>query len=200
MSDVTLRSKALPVGSFGRLASGWFGVWCLVATEGSIFAYLIFSYFYLASQAVGQWPPNGLPVLKLAGPNTIILLLSSVTLIWAERSGARRDARARLLGGIALAFIFGCAFVGVQSMEWHNQSVSLTSGTYGSIYFTLTGFHLAHVVVGLAMLLVMFVWAVLGYFSRERHAPLTIGAIYWHFVDAIWLLVFATLYLSPRFG
>ena len=70
MSDVALRSKSLPVGSFGRLASGWFGVWCLVATEGSIFAYLIFSYFYLASQAVGQWPPNGVPVLRLAGPNT----------------------------------------------------------------------------------------------------------------------------------
>ena len=200
MSEVALRSKSLPVGSFGRLASGWFGVWCLVATEGSIFAYLIFSYFYLASQAVGQWPPNGVPVFTLAGPNTIILLLSSVALIWAERSGARRAARGRLLGGIVLAFIFGSAFVGVQIMEWHNQSVSLISGTYGSIYFTLTGFHLAHVIVGLVMLLLMFVWAARGYFSRERHAPLTIGAIYWHFVDGIWLLVFATLYLSPRFG
>ena len=149
MSEVALRSKSLPVGSFGRLASGWFGVWCLVATEGSIFAYLIFSYFYLASQAVGQWPPNGVPVFTLAGPNTIILLLSSVALIWAERSGARRAARGRLLGGIVLAFIFGSAFVGVQIMEWHNQSVSLISGTYGSIYFTLTGFDLAHVIVGL---------------------------------------------------
>jgi cytochrome c oxidase subunit III len=200
MSEVALRSKSLPVGSFGRLASGWFGVWCLVATEGSIFAYLIFSYFYLASQAVGQWPPNGVPVLRLAGPNTIVLLLSSVALTWAERSGARQAARGRLLGGIVLAFILGSAFVGVQIMEWHNQSFSLISGTYGSIYFTLTGFHLAHVVVGLVMLLLMFVWAARGYFSRERHAPLTIGAIYWHFVDAIWLLVFATLYLSPRFG
>ena len=200
MSDVALRSKSLPVGSFGRLASGWFGVWCLVATEGSIFAYLLFSYFYLASQAVGQWPPNGIPVLRLAGPNTVILLLSSAALIWAERSGARQAARRRLLGGIVLAFIFGSAFVGVQLMEWHNQSVSLISGTYGSIYFTLTGFHLAHVIAGLVMLLLLFVWAARGYFSRERHAPLTIGAIYWHFVDAIWLLVFATLYLSPRFG
>lgn len=200
MSDVALRSKSLPVGSFGRLASGWFGVWCLVATEGSIFAYLIFSYFYLASQAVGQWPPNGVPVLRLAGPNTVILLLSSAALIWAERTGARRAARGRLLGGIVLAFIFGSAFVGVQIMEWHNQLISLISGTYGSIYFTLTGFHLAHVIAGLVMLLLLFVWAARGYFSRERHAPLTIGAIYWHFVDAIWLLVFATLYLSPRFG
>ena len=200
MSDVALRSKSLPVGSFGRLASGWFGVWCLVATEGSIFAYLIFSYFYLASQAVGQWPPNGVPVLRLAGPNTVILLLSSAALIWAERTGARRAARGRLLGGIVLAFIFGSAFVGVQIMEWHNQLISLISGTYGSIYFTLTGFDLAHVIAGLVMLLLLFVWAARGYFSRERHAPLTIGAIYWHFVDAIWLLVFATLYLSPRFG
>ena len=168
--------------------------------RGFDFCLFDFSYFYLASQAVGQWPPNGVPVFTLAGPNTIILLLSSVALIWAERSGARRAARGRLLGGIVLAFIFGSAFVGVQIMEWHNQSVSLSSGTYGAIYFTLTGFHLAHVVAGLVMLLLMLVWAARGYFSRERHAPLTIGAIYWHFVDGIWVVVFATLYLSPRFG
>ena len=175
-------------------------MWCVVATEGAIFAYLIFSYFYLASQAVGQWPPSGVPALKLAGPNTIILILSSVALIWAERTGARRAARGRLLAGIALAFVLGCIFVGVQLLEWRSKSFSLSSGTYGSIYFTLTGFHLAHVVVGLAMLLVMLIWAAIGYFSRERHAPLTIGAIYWHFVDAVWVIVFATLYLSPRFG
>ena len=200
MSDVALRSKALPVGSFGRLSSGWFGVWCMVATEAALFAYLIFSYFYFASQAIEQWPPGGVPGLKLAGPNTVVLILSSVALVWAERTGARRAARRRLLAGIAVALFLGCVFAGVQIMEWRSKPFSLSSGPYGSIYFTLTGFHLAHVVAGLLMLLVMFVWAALGYFSPERHAPLTIGAIYWHFVDVVWLIVFATLYLSPRFG
>jgi cytochrome c oxidase subunit 3 len=200
MADTALRDQTLPVGSFGRRASGWFGVWSVVATEGSIFVYLLFTYFYLASQAVGNWPPGGAPSLQLAGPNTVILLLSSAALFWAERSGARRASGGRLLGGLAVAFVLGCIFVGIQLAEWSSRPFSLSSGTYGAIYFTMTGFHLAHVMVGLLMLALLFVWAALGYFSRDRHAPLTIGAIYWHFVDAIWLVVFATLYLTPYFG
>ena len=200
MSDLALRSQVLPVGSFGRRASGWFGVWCVVATEGAIFVYLLFTYFYFASQSVPDWPPGGLPSLQLAGPNTVILLLSSVALIWAERSGARRDERGRLLGGLALAFVLGCIFAGVQVAEWGSKPFALSSGTYGAIYFTVTGFHLAHVVAGLVMLALLLVWAALGYFSKERHAPLTIGAIYWHFVDAVWVVVFATLYLTPYLG
>jgi len=200
MSDVAIREKVLPVGSFGRRASGWFGVWCLLVTEGAIFAYLIFSYFYFAAQAVVDWPPGGPPPLKLAGPNTIVLILSSLALVWAELSGAQRAARARLIGGIAVAFVLGCLFVGVQLMEWHNKPFSLTSGPYGSIYFTLTGFHLAHVLAGLVMLALLLVYAALGYFSRDRHAQLTIGAIYWHFVDVVWLVVFITLYVTPYLG
>jgi heme/copper-type cytochrome/quinol oxidase subunit 3 len=197
MSDLALRTQTLPVGSFGRRASGWFGVWCVVATESSIFVYLLFTYFYFASQAVQDWPPGGAPSLQLAWPNTLILLLSSAALVWAERSGARRAARGRLLGGLAVAFVLGCVFAGVQVAEWGSKPFSLSSGTYGAVYFTLTGFHLAHVVVGLLMLALLLVWAAFGYFSKERHAPLTIGAIYWHFVDAVWLVVFATLYLLP---
>jgi cytochrome c oxidase subunit 3 len=200
MTDMALRSQTLPVGSFGRRASGWFGVWCAVATEGAIFVYLLFSYFYFASQAVRDWPPGGPPSLRLAGWNTLILLLSSAALIWAERSGARRAERGRLLGGLAVAFILGCVFASVQLAEWSNKAFSLSSGTYGAIYFTVTGFHLAHVVVGLALLALLLIWAALGYFSKERHAPLTIGAIYWHFVDAVWLVVFAILYLTPYLG
>jgi len=197
MSDLALRSQTLPVGSFGRRASGWFGVWCVVATEGAIFVYLLFTYFYLASQSESAWPPGGAPSLLLAGPNTVILLLSSASLVWAERSGARRAAGGRLLGGLAVAFILGCMFAGIQLAEWASKPFSLKSGTYGAIYFTVTGFHFAHVVAGLLMIALLLVWAVLGYFSKDRHAPLTIGAIYWHFVDAVWLVVFATLYLLP---
>ena len=198
MSELAVREQPLPVGSFGRKSSGWYGVWTLVLTEAAIFVYLLFSYFYLASQANGDWPLGGIPSLKLAAPNSIILLLSSAALIWAERSGARRGQRLRLLGGIAIALVLGIVFVIVQLREWQTKGFSLHSGTYGSIYFVVTGFHLAHVIVGLLLLLALLVWAALGYFDRERHAPLTIGAIYWHFVDVVWLIVFASLYLAPR--
>jgi heme/copper-type cytochrome/quinol oxidase subunit 3 len=200
MSELAVREQSLPVGSFGRKSSGWYGVWTLVLTEAAIFVYLLFSYFYLASQANGDWPLGGIPSLKLAGPNSLILLLSSAALIWAERSGARRGQRLRLLGGIATALVLGIVFVIVQLREWQTKAFSLHSGTYGSSYFVVTGFHLAHVIVGLLLLLALFVWAALGYFDRERHAPLTIGAIYWHFVDVVWLIVFSALYLVPRLG
>jgi heme/copper-type cytochrome/quinol oxidase subunit 3 len=106
----------------------------------------------------------------------------------------------RLLGGIATALVLGIVFVIVQLREWQTKAFSPHSGTYGSIYFVVTGFHLAHVIVGLLLLLALLVWAALGYFDRERHAPLTIGAIYWHFVDVVWLIVFSVLYLVPRLG
>jgi heme/copper-type cytochrome/quinol oxidase subunit 3 len=199
MSEVALRERVLPIGSFGRKSSGWFGVWTLVLTETAIFAYLLFSYFYLASQANGDWPLGGVPSLKLALPNTFILLSSSVALIWAERSGARRGRRWQLLGGLALSLILGIVFVIVQLREWQGKPFSVRSGTYGSSYFTVTGFHLAHVVVGLLILFALFIWALRGYFDPQRHAPLTIGAIYWHFVDVVWLIVFTALYIVPRF-
>jgi len=199
MSELALRERVLPIGSFGRKSSGWFGVWTLVLTETAIFAYLLFSYFYLDSQANGDWPLGGVPSLKLALPNTFILLLSSAALIWAERSGARRGRRWQLLGGLALSLILGIVFVIVQLREWQGKPFSVRSGTYGSSYFTVTGFHLAHVVVGLLILFALFIWALRGYFDPQRHAPLTIGAIYWHFVDVVWLIVFTALYIVPRF-
>ena len=200
MSELALRDRVLPVGSFGRKSSGWYGVWTLVLTEAAIFAYLLFSYFYLASQANGEWPPGGPPPLKLAGPNTLILLSSSAALIWAERSGARRGKRGRLLTGLGLSFALGLVFVMVQLREWRTKPFSISSGTYGSGYFIVTGFHLAHVIVGLTLLAALFVWASCGFFDPKRHAALTIGAIYWHFVDVVWLIVFCALYLVPRLG
>jgi heme/copper-type cytochrome/quinol oxidase subunit 3 len=200
MSELSLRERALPVGSFGRKSSGWYGVWTLVLTETAIFVYLLFSYFYLASQANGQWPLGGAPSLTLAAPNTLILLSSSAALIWAERAGARQGKRPQLLAGLAAAFLLGLIFVIVQLREWHGKAFSMRSGTYGSSYFVVTGFHLAHVIVGLIILLTLLVWALLGFFDPKRHAPLTVGAIYWHFVDAVWLMVFFALYIVPRLG
>jgi len=200
MVEAELRAQSLPVGSFGRRSSGWFGVWCLIATEAAVFLYLLFSYFYLAAESSGRWPPHGLPSLTLAGPNTVILLLSSVALFWAERSGARRGLRGRLLAGIGAALLLGSVCAVIQWREWRNQTFSLGSDNYASIYFTVTGFHLAHVIIGLGVLAMLWLWAALGYFDRERHAALTIGAVYWHFVDAVWLVVFTALYLLPRLG
>lgn len=104
------------------------------------------------------------------------------------------------LSGLTLGFLMGVAFVVIQGLEWENKTFSLSSGPYGSLFFIITGFHMAHVVVGLLLLLAVIVWSSLGYFGPARSAPVSISAIYWHFVDAVWLTVFFMFYLTPHLG
>jgi len=200
MTDAILdpeRLPRLPVGPTARRGLGWWGVWCLVATEGALFAYLLFSYFYFAVQFDKGWLPNGeVPSMRLALPDTIVLILSSVALVFGDR-GVRRGRRGENLAGIGAAFILGVIFVVVQYFEWSAKNFSARTDSYGSLYFTVTGFHMAHVVAGLGVLATVFIWSLLGYFSPRRSAPVLIASVYWHFVDVVWLFVFATFYLSP---
>jgi heme/copper-type cytochrome/quinol oxidase subunit 3 len=118
---------------------------------------------------------------------------------WAER-GARQGLRTRQVVGLAITFILGVIFVVIQVFEWKAKSFSVTSSAYGSLYFTVTGFHMAHVVLGLIILLPLTIWSALGYFGPQRSSPISVGAIYWHFVDAVWVTVFFTFYITPYLG
>ena len=193
------RVRALPVGSSGRLAAGYWGVWTAIGTEGALFAYLLFSYFYLAAQSTSPWPPNGMPALGLTSINTLVLLASSGFVIVAERSIRTGRVRSTLIC-LMVALLLGCAFASIQAVEWSHQKFNLTSHAYGSLYFTITGFHMAHVLVGLVVLATLLAWTALGKFDKTRYAPLSIGGLYWHFVDVVWIAVFCTLYLSPYGG
>jgi heme/copper-type cytochrome/quinol oxidase subunit 3 len=193
----TAVARRLPLDSVGTSAPGAYGMLLLILTEASLFGYLLFSYFYLASMARGPWPPAGMPELRLALPNTGILLLSSGAMWWAE-TGIRRGQRGRLLVGLALALGLGLVFLGIQLVEYRHQPFGPSTDAYGSLFFTITGFHGAHVAVGLLMIAVVALRAGLGHFSASRHLAVTNVAWYWHFVDAVWLVVFTSLYLSPR--
>jgi cytochrome c oxidase subunit 3 len=199
VAEAAVSPKLLPVGSKGRHASGWWGMLALVVTEAALFAYLLFSYFYIASQAHGPWPPDGRPSLLLAVTNTIILIIGSLTIRYGER-GIQQGSRRRLMTGLLVTLVLGVVFLGLQVLEWHNKSFSLTSGVYGSLYFTITGFHMAHVLIGLVMIAVLALWTSFDYFGAQRHAAVSIGAIYWHFVTVVWLAVFATFYVAPYLG
>jgi cytochrome c oxidase subunit 3 len=196
MSDEALRR--LPVGSVGHKPFGWWGMLTVVMTEGSLFAYLLFTYYYFVVQYGRIWIPEA-PSLRLAGPNTVVLLLSSAFVWWAENSAARGKTKAQSLG-LAIALLLGVVFLAIQFLEWRDKPFTLGSGSYGSAYFITTGFHMAHVVVGALMLAAVLLWSLLGYFDRERHAALSIAALYWHFVDLIWLTIFFTFYVTPYIG
>jgi len=194
--DVLYRGEALPVGSKGRLSSGWWGMIAVIATEASLFAYLLFSEFYVSSQSGGAWPPGGPPKLDLAIPGTIVLLAGSVTMWWGEK-GIRAGKRGQLLIGLGASILLALVFVALEGLEWSKKDFTPMSHAYGSLYFTVTGFHLTHVLVGVVMLAMLFVWTLLGYFGVRRHSTVSIAVMYWHFVSAVWVAVFLTFYVTP---
>jgi heme/copper-type cytochrome/quinol oxidase subunit 3 len=200
MSSAAPASK-LPVGAIDTRATGWWAMIFVVFTEASLFAYLLFSYYYLAVQPhpAGTFPQGGTPSLSLALPDTIILLLSSVAVAWAQFNIERNDKR-HLVWGLGIAAVLGMIFVVIQYFEWAGKPFTLASSPYSSLYFTVTGFHMAHVVVGVFMLWSLFAWSAMGYFNRIRYAHIHIGALYWHFVDAVWIAVFFTFYITPLLG
>jgi cytochrome c oxidase subunit 3 len=196
MVDVTLAQPRVPVGSIRLRGTGWWGMIMLILTEAALFVYLLFSFYYFALQSPGNFLPQHPPPLTLALPNTVILLLSSVAIWWAD-VGARRSRRGPLVIGLAIALVLGIAFVTIQLFEWREQTFTIRSSEYGSLFFTITGFDMAHVVVGLLILLTLLCWSALGYIGGRRSAPVLIGAAYWYFVNAVWLAVFFTFYLTP---
>lgn len=189
----------LPLPEAEARSPGRLGMALVVATEATFFAFLLFAYFYLASMAVGAWPPDGAPDLKLALPNTAILIVSSGTMWWAE-AGIKKGRQWQLRLGLAATLLLGIIFLALQALEYSNKTFTPATGAYGSLFFTITGFHGAHVFAGLLMNVVIQIWAWLGQFTTRRHLAVSNIVLYWHFVDVVWIVVFVSLYLAPRLG
>jgi heme/copper-type cytochrome/quinol oxidase subunit 3 len=199
-SPDTYALSALPVGKAAeRHPPGQWGMLLLISTEAALFACLLFSYFYLGARSTTPWPPFGPPDLHVAALNTLILLSSSVTLHWGER-GIRRGQVGRLRVGLALTILLGLTFLSLQGYEYSRQPFTPMTDAYGSTFFTVTGMHGTHVFVGLVVLTVVSVMAARGKFAADRHWYVSNAALYWHFVDAVWIAVFSSLYLSPHLG
>jgi heme/copper-type cytochrome/quinol oxidase subunit 3 len=120
--------------------------------------------------------------------------------MYLAESGIRRGNGTRLRVGLLLTLLLGVVFLTVQEIEYGEKHFTPTSHAYGSLFFTITGFHGAHVAVGLLMIAVVAVRAFLGHFGPGRHEAVTNVSWYWHFVDVVWLTVFTSLYLAPYLG
>lgn len=203
MSDMTAgqeplahREQPLLVGSIGPRASGWWGAWFLIISEASIFAYLFFSYFYYSIQPQAAWVPGRRADFAYAAPETVVILAGCATAWWANRT-AQRNERLPLLLALALTLLLATAFIALAVADWFDKPFTFSDSAYSAIYFTTTGLHLAHVVVGWIIFIMLLVWSALGYFDAIRHAPITIGALYWYFLAAVWVAVFFVLYITP---
>lgn len=200
MAEAALATPGkLPVGPIGRAGVGWWGMGALVASEGALFGYLLFAYYYLGASALPGWVLEPHPSLKLALPNTILLLASSVVAWWGEKGVTEGRTRQALIG-FGIAFLMGAVFAGVQGYEWWEKPFKLGASSYASLYFVTTGLHMAHVVIGLVILAALFGWTAWDFFSARRRITVSGGVLYWHFVDAVWLCVFTTYYITPYLG
>lgn len=196
MTEVVLDPGPLAVGPYDKKGPGWWGVWCLIVTESALFTYLLFSYYFYDFQLPHSWRPAEPPKLALSAPDTIVLLSSSVA-VWLGERALKKGSRGNAVLGLLVGLVLGAIFIVVQLFEWKSKSFTPQSSVYGSLYFTLTSFHLAHVLVGLLAILFTTSWTALGYFDEERHAAVSNAAIYWHFVDFVWVFIFFTFYISP---
>lgn len=200
MAEVALAQlQPLPVGPIRRHGIGWWGAGTLIASEAALFSYLLFSYYYLGATNPPGWLLEPTPSLRLALPNTILLLGSSGVAWFGER-GILSMKRGQALLGFGLAFLMGAAFAWVQVLEWREKAYGIGESSYSSLYFVTTGIHMAHVFVGLLVLAALFSWTALDYFSPRRRLVVSAGILYWHFVDVVWVLVFTTYYLTPYLG
>jgi heme/copper-type cytochrome/quinol oxidase subunit 3 len=188
------------MGSIGLRASGFWGLVFLALSEASIFAYLLFSYYYFAVQPhPGPWPPGGPPEITYAAGQTVAALLACAAAGWADRSAlfARRGG---VLLGLALSLFLSLCFVALQVLDWHAKPFTLATDPYSSLYFLIGGVHLAHAVLGVVMIATVLLWSLLGYFGPDRHVPVTVAAVYWYFITIVWLAIFFALDLSPYLG
>ena len=196
LSDSLDLQKPLPVGR-GPLSTGRWGVWTLIVTEASLFGYLILSYAVLGLQSPSRWPADGPPALLWPIVNTVLLVSSSVFVGFCENS-LKHNKRVPALGLLAVAIVLGTAFVAIQLHEWAGKPYDVRSHTYGSLFFTITGFHMAHVVIGVVSLSFVWLWIAMRRVTQARREILSIAALYWHFVDVVWLVIFSLLYGLPH--
>lgn len=173
------------------------GMIVALAAWAMMFAALFFAYFGARARFT-EWPPAGVPHLPLTLPfvNTLVLLGSSVAISLATKRLAAGD-KPGLTRYLSLGTLLGVVFLGLQVVVWRDlwsQGLLPSSGLYGSVFYGLTGLHALHVVAGLGVLLVLLRRAFSGSFSPKEAFKVRVPVLFWHFVDAMWVLMFLSIY------
>ncbi len=210
---MTAETPALPASAAGHdavpgvhqgrgLSNVILGMVLFITSEVMFFSGLFAAYFSTRFSGRNQpWPPEAfseiLEPLSLILVATIILILSSFTCqfaVWSIRKGDRRG----FIRNIGVTFVLGIIFLIMQAFDYsilYGEGMTLGSGPFGTTYYTLTGFHGAHVFGGVLMLGVVLYRGMAGQFSAKHHDAVEAVSLYWHFVDVVWILLFSILYL-----
>jgi cytochrome c oxidase subunit 3 len=186
-----------------------YGMIFFIASEVMFFVAWFWAYFDVALfpneliqfQRVevtgGEWPPVGIATFDpwhLPLLNTLILLTSGTTVTWAHHA-LLHDDRQGLKWGLVVTVILGLMFTACQAYEYSHAAFGFSGSIYGSTFFMATGFHGFHVIVGTIFLFVCLMRAIAGQFTPKAHFGFEAAAWYWHFVDVVWLFLFACIYV-----
>jgi cytochrome c oxidase subunit 3 len=184
----------------GGISNPILGMILFITSEVMFFAGLFAAYFSIRA-ANDVWPPeefeHAVQMFPLVLPATVLLVISSFTCqlaVWA----IRRDDRTGFIRNIGVTVVLGVVFLIMQGIDYsilYSEGLTLGAGTYGTTYYTLTGFHGAHVFAGVVMLGVVLYRGLAGQFSSRHHDAVEATSLYWHFVDVVWIALFATLYI-----
>jgi len=178
---------------------GRVGMYCLISAESAIFTIFVVAYlFYVGKSLTGPTPKD---VLHAPIFFTICLLSSSLTIHLAVSSLKRAK-----LGGFTLWWLLtlalGATFLAGTASEWHrliyNEGLTIQTNLFGTTYYSLVGLHAFHVTVGLLAITTVLLFVLLGYVHHEHAERVDVLALYWHFVDAVWAIVFTVVYVIGR--
>lgn len=171
--------------------------WFFLASECMFFASLIVGYLvYKGNSLTGPYPDD-LFNIPLTSISTFVLLMSSLAMVLAVQAITRGDQKGLRLW-LAITALLGLVFLGFQAFEFTefvHEGLTLKSSLFGSTFFTLTGFHGAHVAVGVIWLISLLVHALRGGVKQADALDVEVAGLYWHFVDVVWIVIFTVVYL-----
>lgn len=177
------------------LSRGRVGMWCLIVAESAIFAIFVAAYvLYIGKSPSGPTPDQ---ILTVPVITTICLLSSSLTMHWATEALRKGNLIVFNLSWIA-TFALGATFLGGTAREWHRlifqQGFTVNTNLFGTTFYSLVGLHASHVAVGLIAIGTVMVLSLFGKVKTEHAERCEVLALYWHFVDVVWVVVFTVVY------
>jgi cytochrome c oxidase subunit III len=180
-------------------SKGRLGMWSLIVAETAIFTIFVVAYiYYMGRDVQGPTPKE---VLEIPILGTVCLLSSSFFIYLAEHAIAHGNMRSFRLWW-AVTFVLGAIFLGTTAQEWHKlitvDHLTIATNLFGTTYYSLVGLHASHVIIGLCLLLTVLIFALTGHLQPIHAERVQILALYWHFVDAVWVVVFTLVYLVSR--
>jgi len=186
-------------GSWTLPYRGKVGMACLIIAEAAIFTIFVVAYlFYLGKSLTGPTPRE---VLEVPIFFTICLLSSSLTVHFAGRF-LERDKRGAFLLLWLLTIVLGVLFLFGTGREWHRliyeRGLTISTNLFGTTYYSLVGLHAFHVIAGLLMLSIVLIFSLAGRVGMDQSRRVEVLSMYWHFVDAVWVVVFTVVYVLGR--